>query len=308
MIEDDVTSNLLNDHNYSYSASLKYFYEIFIKLRSTGKVEFEFEEDNSLLLFFSDSFVLDKVKTKKAIENLKTYFEFFTYEDQSAEESIKFQFSDWFIEKAGKFGGIEKIDEYSFCVIIFNRVHEFLVGSWNHFKYNSALTLFLTYQCEENSEVLNVGMKKEERMNLQNTFIDFLEENGAKTKGWGGSINKFDNLRKFLQSLRVITNIRGQFQIFGDQKFNIKFVEYILNNLNSVKTKNDHYLIEDFLKFIDNKFFCLLQGSKKIPKKLEDLLLSLNNTVIELTPGTGELRVYKFSNDKSYSFIKQLGA
>lgn len=304
MTEDDVSAYLLNTYG-NYSASLKYFYEIFSKLRNMEIMVFEFEDNNSFLLLFSDSFVLDKIKTEKAIDNLKTYFEFFTYEDQSAEENIKFQFSNWFIEKAEKLGGIKNIDEYSFYVIILNRVHEYLVGSWNHFKYNSALTLFLTYQCEKNSEVLNVGMKTEERMNLQRNFIDFLEENGAMTKGWGGSINKFDNLRKFLQSLRVISNIRGKFQIFGDQKFNIKLVEFILNNLDPVKTKTDHYLIEDFLKFINNNFFCL-KSTKRIPKKLEDLLLSINNTIIELIPGTGELKEYKFSNDKSFSFIKKL--
>lgn len=303
MTEDDVPY-LLNTFG-NYSASLKYFYEIFNKLRKMSSEVFEFEDNNSFLLLFSDSFLLDRIKTEKAIHNLKTYFELFKYKDQAAEDRIKFTFSNWFKVKAGKLGGIKNIDEYSFYVIMLNRVHEYLVGSWNHFKYNSALTLFLTYQCEENSEVLNVGMRMEERMNLQSSFINFLEENGVKTKGWGGSINKFDNLLKFLQSLKVISNIRGKFQIFGNQKFNIKLIEFILNNVDPVKNNTQLYLIEDFLKFFTNNFFCL-KNTKRIPKKLEDLLLSMNNTNIELMPGTGERREYKFSNDKSFSLIKNL--
>lgn len=304
----DVSAYLLNTFKSSYKESLMNFYEIFCLLRKDYKrdEEYEFIDNESYQKCYSDSFILDRNKIVKIFDDLDKYFKIFDFKDQTANENKRFQFSDWFIDKADKMGGILNLDRYGFNVIMLSRIHEYLVGSWNHFKYNSALTLFLTYQVDDEHELINERMKAEELLNIQINFYKFLEENGAPPEvSWGTSVNKINNLKGFLQSIGVIASVNGLIQLFGKPRFNRRLVEYILNNLNPVFDTGNYFLIEDFLRFFDMHIFCI-KSIKQIPKKISDLLLSLNNSIIKLSSGTGEINIYRFSKDKTYSLIKKL--
>ncbi len=305
----DATAYLLNTFKGNYSKSLMNFYEIFCLLRKDYKKDedYEFVDKESYQKCCSDSFFLERQEIINSFADLESFFKLFKYKDQIVDENKRFQFSDWFIEKAGKLGGIENLDEYGFNVVMLNRIHEYLVGSWNHFKYNSALTLFLTYQAYTEHDLINEHMTLEENLNLQKRFKKFLKDNGATPEvTWGESVNKLNQLKNFLQSIGVIANVNGLFQLFGNPRFNRRLVEYILNNLDQYFDKGNYYLVEDFLRFFDKNIFCI-KSIKQIPKIISDLLLSLNNSIIKLSSGTGEIKnIYRFSGDKTYSLIKKL--
>ena len=313
MSKEEVTAYLLNSLSSNYSKSMDYFYEIFNILKKDYKYNksFQFDDRKHFKEYLENSsLILNGEIVDKALGDLDDYFKFFKYEDWELNNDYILNFSDWFKLKATSFGGIRSIGKYDFNVIFLNRIHKYLVGTWNNFKYNSVLTLFLTYltekknlTIEEHKPILE-GKSSNELMPFQDKFISYFKEDIGIDPGvkWGGSINKFRNLINFLLNVKIITYVNGKLKIFGDPYFNEKLIKFILNNLKSYDGENI-YSIKNFLKFFDRNIFCL-RKKNPIPECIGNLLLSFNNSKFELRPQIGEQEEFLFPNEKKYAFIK----